>query len=177
MNVFIAPGAARTRSRGFTLIELLVVIAVIAILAAMLLPVLARSKQKAHAVVCLSNLKQWGITWNLYTEDHDNSFVTGAADPKLPERAEWLGCLREYTGQKPHLLLCPVTGEMQNAAGVGAPEEPVPWNFDGAGGTQRHGGPRTAYTFASAANGGYPDPGDSQGRPLLASYGANLWLY
>jgi prepilin-type N-terminal cleavage/methylation domain-containing protein/prepilin-type processing-associated H-X9-DG protein len=177
MNIFLAPGASRKRRRGFTLIELLVVIAIIAILAAMLLPALARAKQRALATVCFSNLKQWGITWHLYTEDHNESFVTGAVDPKLPERAEWLGSLREYNGRKPHLLLCPAAATMQNGAGVGAPEQPVSWDFDGAGSTTRHGGPRTAYTFASDSNGGYPDPEDSKGRPMLASYGANLWVY
>jgi prepilin-type N-terminal cleavage/methylation domain-containing protein/prepilin-type processing-associated H-X9-DG protein len=75
------------RRRGFTLIELLVVIAIIGILAALLFPVFVAAREKAHAVTCLSNVKQLGLASEMYCTDWDGWY---------PPAPQWKSRLQTY---------------------------------------------------------------------------------
>ncbi len=86
----VVPRTGVSRGVGFTLIELLVVIAIIAILAALLLPSLARAKQEARRIQCLNNEKQLALTWMLYATDADDRLVANGAQEGVGRETLWV---------------------------------------------------------------------------------------
>ncbi len=79
--------------RAFTLVELLVVIAILTVLAALLVPVLSKAKAKAHAVQCLNNLNQMGLSWQLYTHDNNEAVPPNSVENSSDAKTWVMGWL------------------------------------------------------------------------------------
>jgi len=104
-----ASSETRPRPTGFTLIELLVVISVIAVLMAILMPSLQKARKSAQAVVCRSNLKQWGQIFHLYAFDHENKLPQSIQGGRLSAQdAYWIVATLPYYSEK-KIRRCPVT--------------------------------------------------------------------
>jgi len=93
------------RKHGFTLIELLVVIAIIAVLMSILMPALNKARTQTKAIICMSNLHQWGLVMKFYTDDNRGLFMgdLGNGGTSLLGRPE----LKEFY-KDDELLLCPM---------------------------------------------------------------------
>jgi prepilin-type N-terminal cleavage/methylation domain-containing protein/prepilin-type processing-associated H-X9-DG protein len=119
----LPPLTGRRQRTGFTLIELLVVIAILSVLVGMLLPALAKAKEKGYGIVCASNQRQLALAAMTYALDH-NDWLNPLEDFRYPGGVEVETTFRvllwEYAGHAPRLFDCPSEKSAMYADGLSA---------------------------------------------------------
>ncbi|MCF7955240.1 MAG: prepilin-type N-terminal cleavage/methylation domain-containing protein [Phycisphaerae bacterium] len=113
--------------RGFTLIELLVVIAIIALLLAILIPSLKKVKEQAKMVMCNTNLHQWALVFEMYTNDNKGKFMPGIDEDWDTGQHSWIVALMPYH-DNPEIRFCPnaTRTEAEGAIGPKAAWDMIP---------------------------------------------------
>jgi prepilin-type N-terminal cleavage/methylation domain-containing protein len=104
------------KERGFTLVELLVVMAIIAMLMGIMLPILARSRRQAQAVICQSNLKQWSYILEIYTNGNNGHFFGGFGEGWWND---WIEILRPTYVKRGGVTCCPTATQTVDKGGHG----------------------------------------------------------
>src|SRR5580658_7279072 len=107
----------RPRLRGFTLIELLIVIAIIAILAAIIFPVLASAQKRAWTIQCVSNLRQVGVGMKIFADENNEMYpISGGniywgATDATTGKASWMEQIVSQT-QNTNVYNCPANRQL-----------------------------------------------------------------
>ncbi len=141
---------------AFTLVELLVVISIIAILLAVLMPALNKAKKQARSVICVSNLKQWGLMYQMYCQDNSGNFfngeIKGISDSAFSDSGRyWREVMKPFSNNE-KMWLCPETIKPRVDESMPKKGDPI----------------ETAWSFAYMKN--------SQKVIEVGSYGLNAWV-